>query len=384
MPYESEKVSKIRPSGIRKIFDLAQVLDGVISLGLGDPDFQTPDYIKEAMMEALKEGYTSYSPNLGYPELREKIVQKYHDEYKLDYKIDEICVTCGGAEALLDIFLAFLNPNDEVLVPDPGFLTYSAQITLAGGVPKPVPLLEKNSFKMVPNDMDDLITTKTKMIVLNFPSNPTGAVMNEKELKTIAEMAEENDLLILSDEVYEKIIYDGLKHTCLATLGVQDRTIVVNSFSKTYAMTGWRLGYIVAPSDLMNSIFKVHQMNTACANSAAQMAAASALSSTYEFTNKMVKEFDARRKTIVSGLNKISGIKCVMPRGAFYVFPNIRDTGMSSEEFSEFLIKEVKVATVPGNEFGDYGEGYLRLAYTVSKEKISEALDRISQALSNK
>ncbi len=384
MPYEAEKLSKIRPSGIRKIFDLAQGMEGVISLGLGAPDFQTPQYIKDAMVKALKDGFTSYSPNLGYLELREQIVKKYKIEYDLDYRNDEICITCGAAEALLDVFLAFVNPKEEVLIPDPGFLTYPAQVILAGGIPKPYPLYEKNDFKVDANNLNELITPKTKMLVLNYPSNPTGAVMDEKELKKIAEMAEDNNLLVFSDECYERLIYDGLKHTCLASLGIQDRTIVVNSFSKTFAMTGWRIGYIVAKLELMKSIFKTHQMNTACANSAAQIAVLEGLKSSQDFTTDMVKEFDNRRKIIVNGLNKIPGIKCFMPKGAFYAFPNIEGTGMTSTEFSEYLIEKVKVATVPGNEFGEHGEGYLRLAYTVSGEKLSEALDRISQALSEK
>ncbi|MFX0136158.1 MAG: pyridoxal phosphate-dependent aminotransferase [Candidatus Hodarchaeota archaeon] len=384
MPYEAKKLSKIRPSGIRKIFDLAQGMEGVISLGLGAPDFSTPEPLIEAMIKALKDGYTSYSPNLGYLELREQIVKKYQDEYNLNYESDEICITCGAAEALLDVFLAFLNPKDEVLIPDPGFLTYPAQVILAGGIPKPYPLFEKHDFKIDANNLNELITPKTKMIVLNFPSNPTGAVMEEKELNKVAKIAEDNDLLVFSDECYEKLIYDGLNHVCLASLGIQDRTIVVNSFSKTFSMTGWRIGYIVAKLDLMKSIFKTHQMNTACANSAAQIAVLKGLKSSQDFSTDMVKEFDNRRKIIVNGLNKIPGIKCFMPKGAFYAFPNINGTGMTSPEFSEFLIEKVKVATVPGNEFGDYGEGYIRLAYTVSVEKLSEALDRISHALSEK
>lgn len=382
MPYEAKKLTKIRPSGIRKIFDLAQGMEGVISLGLGAPDMQTPEYIKEAMIQALKDGYTSYSPNLGYIELREEIVKKYKSEYKLDYKPDDVCITCGAAEALLDICLAFINPGEEVLIPDPGFLTYPAQVILAGGIPKPFPLYEKNDFKIDINDLNEAISPKTKMIILNFPSNPTGAVAGEYDLKKVAEIAIDNDLIILSDECYEKLVYDGFKHVCLATLGIQDRTITVNSFSKTFAMTGWRVGYIVTQSELMKSIFKTHQMNTACANSAAQIAVLKGLSSGKDFSQDMVDEFTKRRNILVKGLNDISGIKCFMPKGAFYAFPNIKGTGMTSQEFSEKMIEKVKVATVPGNEFGDQGEGYVRLAYTVGEDKLSEALDRISQALS--
>jgi len=381
MPYEAKKLSKIRPSGIRKIFDLAQGMEGVISLGLGSPDMDTPRYIKDAMIQALNDGYTSYSPNLGYSELREQIVKKYQDDYNLDYKPDEICITCGAAEALLDICLAFINPGNEVLIPDPGFLTYPAQVILAGGIPKPFPLYEKNDFKIDANDLSEQITPKTRMIIINFPSNPTGAVMNETELKKVAEIAEDNNLIILSDECYEKLVYDGFKHVCMASLGVQDRTVVVNSFSKTYAMTGWRVGYIVAKSELMKSIFKTHQMNTACANSAAQIAVFKGLSSGKDFSEDMVKEFDKRRKVLVNGLNKISGIKCFMPRGAFYAFPNIQGTGLTAQEFSEKLIQKAKVATVPGDEFGDNGKGYARLAYTVSESKLIEALERIKNAI---
>ncbi|MHA1785252.1 MAG: pyridoxal phosphate-dependent aminotransferase [Candidatus Helarchaeota archaeon] len=379
---KSEKMKKIKPSGIRRIFDLAQGLEGVISLGLGAPDFDTPENIKNAMIEALKKGFTSYSPNLGFIQLREAICEKYQREYDLKYDPKkEVCVTCGGCEGLFNVFQALIDVKDEVLIPDPGFLTYPAQVIFSGGVPKPYPLRESNDFKINPNELNELITPKTKIIVLNFPNNPTGSIMDESTLKKIVEIATDNDLIILSDEVYEKLVFDNKKHVCLANLGEKERIIILNSFSKTYCMTGWRLGYVLATEEILGSINLVHQMNSACANSAAQMAAVAALEGDQSFTDTIKKEFEERRNIIVDGLNKIKGIKCAKPGGAFYVFPSISNTGMNSHEFSEYLISKVKVATVPGNEFGENGEGYIRMAYTIPKNKIQEALKRISTAL---
>ncbi|NHI93681.1 MAG: pyridoxal phosphate-dependent aminotransferase [Candidatus Lokiarchaeota archaeon] len=384
MKVRAEKLKNIKPSGIRRIFDLAQGLEGVISLGLGAPDFDTPEYIKNEMIKALKEGYTSYSPNPGYIELRNAIVQKYENEYGLNYKPDkEVCVTCGGCEGLFNVFQALIDVKDEVLIPDPGFLTYPAQVILAGGTPKTYPLRESNNFEIDPDELNESITPQTKIIVINFPNNPTGSIMNERKLKKIFEIAEDNDVLILSDEVYEKLVYDRNKHVCLATLGDQDRVIVLNSFSKTYCMTGWRLGYVLACERIINSINLVHQMNSACANSAAQVAAVGALKGDQSFTETIRNEFEERRNIISDGLNKLDGIKCVKPGGAFYVFPNISGTGMNSREFSEHLISTAKVATVPGNEFGELGENHLRLAYTIPKDKIKEALERIKEALAS-
>ncbi len=377
MKIKSERIKNIKPSGIRRIFELAQGLEGVISLGLGAPDMDTPNNIKEAMKNALNEGFTSYSPNMGYLELRNAISEKYENEYGLSYNNEEICVTCGGCEGLLDIFQGLIDKNDEVLIPDPGFLTYPAQITFPGGKPIPYPLKESNNFEIDPEDLNERINTKTKMIVINYPNNPTGAIMDAKKMKSIIQIAADNDLLILSDEVYEKLVYDGKKHICLPTLGEKERIIILNSFSKTYCMTGWRLGYVIAPKEIIKSINLVHQMNSACANSAAQMAAVAALKGDQSFTESIRKEFEERRNIIHKGLNKIDGIRSTKPGGAFYIFPNISETGLTSQQFAEKLISDIKVATVPGDEFGKMGEGYVRMAYTIPKEKIKEAIERI-------
>ncbi|MHC1590519.1 MAG: pyridoxal phosphate-dependent aminotransferase [Candidatus Helarchaeales archaeon] len=381
MKTKSDKLKKIRPSGIRLIFDLAQKMEDVISLGLGAPDFDTPVEIKNAAKKALDEGYTSYSPNLGYLSLREAICEKYKQDYKLEYDPEsEVMITCGGCEGLFNACQAFLDPGDEVIIPDPGFLTYSGQVILAGATPVGLPLKEEDEFEIDIETLKEKITLKTKMIILNFPSNPTGAVMSREKLKAVADLAIDHDLIILSDEVYEVLNYTGNEHVCMASLGTQDRTIVLNSFSKTYCMTGWRLGYLVAPKELVESLNLVHQINTACANSPAQIAAIKALKEVKSFQKSLKEEYQKRRDVIHEGLNSIENISCIKPKGAFYAFPNISQTGMSSVEFSEFLIQKAKVAVVPGDSFGPHGEGFVRVAYTVSIDKLEEALERIKQA----
>ncbi|MBD3229409.1 MAG: aminotransferase class I/II-fold pyridoxal phosphate-dependent enzyme, partial [Candidatus Lokiarchaeota archaeon] len=273
----SNKILRIRPSGIRKMFDLAQGVPDIISLGIGQPDFDTPEYIKKAFKKAVDDGFTGYSPNLGFADLREEIIRKYKEEDDLKYSIDNIIVTCGACESLFNICQAVLNRNDEVLIPDPGFLTYPAQVILAGAKPITYKTYERDGFKINIEEIQKNITPKTKMIILNFPNNPTGAVMKEKELSEIIDLLNKKDILILSDECYEKLIYDDLKHIPISTLGVKNRTFIVNSFSKTYAMTGWRVGYALAPEKYIKPINIVHQMNTACTNSAAQIACVEAL-----------------------------------------------------------------------------------------------------------
>jgi aspartate/methionine/tyrosine aminotransferase len=385
----ASRIKDVKPSGIRRMFDLAQGIEGIISLGIGDPvpAFDTPEFIKEAAKTALDKGFSAYSPNLGFVELREQIVNKYKKEYKLDYGLDEVCVTCGGGEALYLACQALIDPGDEVLIPDPAFLTYPPQVSFSGGHPVRVPVLEENEFCLNPDDLSEKITSKTKMIILNYPSNPTGAMMKRADLKAIAEIAQDHDLFILSDEVYEKLVYDNNKHICMATLAGQDRTIVVNSFSKTFSMTGWRVGYVLANKELTNAMMVIHQMNAVAANSAAQMGCVEGMKNTAEyekFSKGMLASFDERRKILVNGLNKVEGIHCIMPKGAFYSFPNIKGTGMNSYEFSEFLIKKAKVVTIPGNEFGELGEGYVRASYVVPVEKLREALERIEDSLARK
>ena len=380
------KLNKIRPSGIRRMFDLAQGVKNIISLGIGQPDFDTPEFIKEAMKLALDKKYTGYSPNMGYVELREEIVKKYEDEYKLNYSINDIVVTCGGCEALYDICQAILDLDDEVLIPDPGFLTYPAQVILAGARPVPYNVIEDNEFKIDINEVKSKITDKTKMIILNFPSNPTGALMTKDELTELIEMLDKKNIIILSDECYEKLVYDNMKHVCIATLGVKDKTFIVNSFSKSYAMTGWRVGYLLGPNKLISKINLVHQMNTACTNSAAQIACVEALRNkkeSFKFQKEMLSEFDKRRKFVYKEANKIDGISCKLTKGAFYYLLNIKETGMSSQEFSELMLTKAKVVTIPGIEFGEMGEGYVRIAYTINVEKLAEAFNRIKNVLAS-
>ncbi len=382
----ANRIKSIPPSGIRRLFDLAQGVEGIISLGIGDPvpSFDTPEFIKEAAKTALDEGYSAYSPNLGFADLREQIANKYKREYQLDYALDEICVTCGAGEALFVACQALINPGDEVLIPDPAFLTYPPQVSFAGGIPVRVPIYEENEFGVKPEDLQEKITPKTKMLILNFPSNPTGAIMAPSDLKVIAEIAQDQDLFILSDECYEMLAYDNNRHTCLATLGIQERTVVVNSFSKTFSMTGWRVGYALASKEIINAMMITHQMNAVAANSAAQMGCVEGMKNiaAYEkFSDNMLSEFDTRRKTLVNGLNSIEGIQCVMPKGAFYAFPNIQGTGMTSAEFSEVMITKAKVVLVPGNVFGAQGEGYVRASFVASLDQIKEALKRMKEAL---
>ncbi len=385
----ASRMKSVRPSGIRRMFDLAQGVEGIISFGIGDPvpAFDTPAFIKEAAKKALDEGCSAYSPNLGFVQLREQIVNKYKIEYGLDYSLDDVCVTCGGGEALYLACQALIDPGDEILIPDPAFLTYPPQVSFAGGRPIRVPIYENNEFYINPDDLLNYITPKTKVIILNFPSNPTGAVMKRDDLKAIAEIAQDHDLYIISDEVYEKLVYDKNQHTCMAALGVQDRTVVVNSFSKTFSMTGWRVGYSLANKEITNAMMVIHQMNAVAANSSAQMGCVEGMKNTTEykkFATRMLAEFDKRRKLLVNGLNRIEGIHCLMPKGAFYAFPNITGTGKTSYEFSEFLITKAKVVVIPGNEFGDLGEGYVRASYVASMNQIKEALERIEEALSHK
>ncbi len=385
----ANRIRNVPPSGIRRLFDLAQGVKGIISLGIGDPvpAFDTPDFIKEAAKKALDEGYSAYSPNLGFVELRELICKKYNEEFGLDYALDEVCVTCGAGEALYLACQALLDPGDEVLIPDPGFLTYPVQVSFAGGHAVAVPIYEDNDFNLRAEDIQEKISPKTKMLILNFPSNPTGAVMSTSDLKGIAEIVQDHDLYLLSDECYEKLVYDNHTHTCLASLGIQDRTIVVNSFSKTFSMTGWRVGYSLANKEITNAMMIIHQMNAVAANSSAQMGCVAGLKDQPEyekFLTNMISEFDKRRKLLVNGLNSIDGIQCLMPKGAFYTFPCIKDIGMTSAEFSELMVTEAKVVMVPGQIFGKNGEGYVRASFVASLDQIKEALGRIEQTLANK
>jgi len=377
--YISEKVNTLPPSGIRKFFDLIASMEGVISLGVGEPDFVTPWQIREAAIYSLEKGYTMYTSNKGMPELREELAKYLQSRHGLSYDPDnEILITVGVSEALDLAMRAILNPGDEVIMPDPCYVAYPACVALAGGVPILVPTTEENSFKITADDIESRITQRTKAILIGYPANPTGAVVPKEELIQIAELAKRYNLLLISDEVYGQLVY-GVEHTCLATLPeMRERTILLNGFSKAYAMTGWRIGYVVSSKDITGAMTKIHQYTMLCASIMGQMAAIEALKAGDSEVQSMIREYDRRRRVIVKGLRDI-GLSCFEPKGAFYAFPSIKITGMTSEEFAEKLLWEEKVAVVPGSAFGQYGEGYVRCCYAASLPEIEEALKRIGR-----
>jgi aspartate/methionine/tyrosine aminotransferase len=379
----AKRLKYIKPSGIRRFFALAKDTPNIINLSVGEPDFVSPSYALEAGWKAANEGKTHYAPTNGIPELLEALAKKAYLEYALDYDPNsEIVVTVGGTEAIFSALIGLINPGDEVLIPNPGFVCYEPCVVLAGGVPVSVPVLEKNGFKPSVDDVMSLITKKSRVIILNYPNNPTGAVLSFNEMGDLAKTAVEHDLIVISDEVYEKILYDGAKHYCAATFpGMRERTLVVNSFSKTYAMTGLRVGFVYGPDELISPLWLVHQYNVACVNSLAQYIALAALNGSESFLTEMVREFDRRRHLVYERLNEIEGFNCTLPKGAFYVFPNIKRVGMPSEKIAEFLIQKAHVVTVPGSAFGCYGENYLRISYAAAYEQLEEALDRIGRSI---
>jgi aminotransferase len=379
----AKRLERIKPSGIRRFFALAQEIPNVINLSVGEPDFTPPTHALDAGWRAAKEGKTHYAPTNGIPELREALVQKIHRDYDLSYDPNsEILITVGGTEAIFLALFGLINPGDEVLIPDPGFVCYEPGVLLAGGVPVHIPLHEEKEFKPSVDDVTSLVTDKSCVIILNYPNNPTGAVLSYDEVAVLAKIAVERDMIVISDEVYEKIIYDGAKHYCLATFpGMRERTLVVNSFSKTYAMTGLRTGYVYGQKELISPLWLVHQYTVACANSLTQYVGLAALRGPQDFVKGMVREFDRRRLLVYKRLNEIEGFNCALPKGAFYVFPCIKDFGMSSEEFVEFLAKEAHVTMVPGSAFGNYGEGYIRISYAAAYEQLEEALNRIEKSV---
>lgn len=357
-------------------------LKDAIFLNVGEPDFTTPKHIIEAAKKALDEGFTHYSTDRGFPELRETIAEKLRKEKRIDVNpADGIIVTAGGAEANWVALMALVNPGDEVLIPSPYYPPFSTVVRLAGGAPIPVPLREELGFAWDPEDLEKRVTKKTKILLVNSPNNPTGGVQDEECIKALAEIAQAHDLIVVSDEVYEAFIYDEEKpHSIAAIPGMEERTIVTNSFSKTYAMTGWRVGFVAGRPEFISQMLKIHYATAICASAIAQRAAIAALTGPQDCVREMTGEYDLRRKIIVDGLNKIHGFKCTMPKGAFYVFPNIKGFGMPSEEFAKFLVKEARVVTVNGSAFGPDGEGYLRISYAASTENIKEALKRIKEA----
>jgi aminotransferase len=379
----STTVRDMPPSGIRKFFDIVVGMEDVISLGVGEPDFPTPWHIREACIYSLEGGHTSYTSNKGLIELREILAESAEKDLGLEYDPEEeILITTGVSEAVDLAFRATLNPGDEVIVPQPCYVAYVPDILLAGGVPKPVATRLSEEFKLRPEDFKDAITEKTKALVLSYPNNPTGAIMTREDLEEIADLVVENDLLVISDEVYDKLTYGG-KHASFAQLeGMRERTVLLNGLSKSCAMTGWRIGYALGDPAIIGAMTKVHQYTMLCAPTMAQVAAVEALRRGDAEVKAMKREYDRRRRLFVSELERL-GLPCFEPKGAFYAFPSIEGTGLSSEEFAEQLLKEQKVAAVPGNAFGESGEGFIRCSYATSREEILEAVDRIERFLAD-
>ena len=377
--HTSQRANQISPSGIRKFFDLLTSIEGVISLGVGEPDFATPWHICEAAIKSLEKGYTMYTSNLGMPELRQELSRYLKENYNLEYDPDnELLITVGVSEALDLAMRAMLDPGDEVIMPDPCYVSYNPCVILAGGTPIMVPANEETNFEISAADIEARVTRQTKAILIGYPANPTGAVMTRDKLAQIAEVARRHQLLVISDEIYAKLVY-GVEHTCLATLPkMKEHTILLGGFSKTYAMTGWRIGYAAAPREIIAAMTKIHQYTLMCAPTMAQVAAIEALKSGEDSAAEMVEEYNRRRLIIVKGLNDI-GLPCFEPKGAFYAFPSIKGSGMTSEEFAERLLIEEKVAVVPGSAFGQCGEGYVRCCYATSLADIEEALSRMKR-----
>lgn len=371
--------------GMTKIEESLRIIEqhpDIISLGAGEPDFPAPPNVIKSAEKFLERGYTHYSPLQGRLELREELVKKLKKDNGIHANPDEIIVTCGSKEAILLTVLSLVNPKEEVVIPDPGYIAYRPIVELIGGIAKSLPLREEDGFEVHPEILKKSITRKTKLIIINTPSNPTGTVLSKKILEEVADIAIDKNLMIMSDEAYEKLIYDNSKHVSIGSLnGMQDRVITIQSFSKTYAMCGFRVGYAVANTDLIKEMKEFKICTTLAAPTFAQLAAVEALKNSSNYTKMMLKQYDRRRKLIVKRLNEIPRMSCTVPKGAFYAFPNIKNYKMSSDKFSDFLLKKAKVVGIPGTEFGKYGEGYIRFSYATAYKRLVEALNRIENSL---
>lgn len=378
----SDRVKAVKPSGIRRFFDVAASMPDAISLGVGEPDFETPWQIRRAGIESLERGHTFYTSNWGLAELRSQIAALARRKYGLCYDPNkEILVTVGGSEAIDNALRAVLNPGDEVLIPEPSFVCYTPLTQMAGAVPVPLPTRAEDEFRLTADRLRAAITPKTKVLVLPYPNNPTGAVMRRQDLEAIAAVLRDTNILVISDEIYCSLVYGPERHTCFAELdGMKERTIVVDGFSKSYAMTGWRLGWAMGPSEIMRHICKIHQFGIMSAPTTAQFAGIEALRSGDDDVERMRNQYDIRRRYLLGELRNM-GLPCFEPQGAFYMFPSIQSTGLSSEEFCECLLKEQKVAVVPGNAFGASGEGHVRISYSYSINHLHEACARIRKFL---
>ncbi len=376
----SKRVSGLKPSGIRKFFDIAATMKEVISLGVGEPDFTTPRPILEAGVRSLRAGQTHYTSNAGKFELRQAVADHLKDLYKVRYDPEnEIIITVGVSEALYLVMNALLDPGDEVIIPTPCFVSYQAEVLLAGGVPVEIPSCPEDNFQLDPEKIRRAITRRTKVIFIGYPNNPTGAVASRQILAEVAKIAEEKDLLIVSDEIYDRLVYDH-QHVCVPALdeATRRRTILLGGFSKDYAMTGWRIGYACGPSDILKGMVRIHQYTIMSAPTTAQDAALIALADGEKHVQKMLAEYGRRRRLIVDGLNRL-GLTTFEPHGAFYAFPNVTASGMDDETFAETLLHEEHVAVVPGNAFGPGGEGFVRCCYATAYEQIEEALQRMER-----
>ncbi|MBP1156811.1 MULTISPECIES: aminotransferase class I/II-fold pyridoxal phosphate-dependent enzyme [unclassified Paenibacillus] len=375
--YLAPLVREIPPSGIRKFFDLVSGSKDIISLGVGEPDFSTPWHVREACVYSLERGNTKYTPNSGLPELREAIAEYLYESFHVPYEpSDEVLVTVGGSEAIDLALRALVTQGDEILIPEPCYISYSPITRIGGGIPVGIETFAKDGFKLTAEALKAVLTPRSKVLILCYPSNPTGGIMTYEDWLPIAKIVEENDLIVISDEIYAELTYDQ-KHVSFASMpGMRDRTILVSGFSKAFAMTGWRMGYACGHRDLISAMLKIHQYTVMCAPSMGQVAALEALKHGLEEKDRMVESYNQRRRLVVQGFREI-GLQCHEPQGAFYAFPSIQATGLSSEEFAERLILEAKVAAVPGNVFGLGGEGFVRCSYATSVNQLIEAIDRI-------
>lgn len=376
----ADKVAAMPPSGIRKFFDIANEMKGAISLGVGEPDFETPWHIREEGIYTLEKGRTVYTANAGLLELRKEICNYLKRRCDLDYEAKtQVLVTVGASEGIDVALRTVINPGEEVIVIEPSYVSYKPCIVLAGGVPVIINTKAENQFRLTAEELTNAITSKTKAIILPYPNNPTGAIMEKEDLEKIAEVLKDKNILVISDEIYSELTYSGKKHISIASIdGMYEKTVVLNGFSKAYAMTGWRLGYAVGPKEIIKQMTKVHQYAIMCAPTTSQYAAIEALKNGDSDVEEMVNSYDARRRLLVDGFRKM-GLDCFEPLGAFYVFPGIQKTGLSTDEFVMKLLEEQKVAVVPGTAFGECGEGFVRCSYAYSVDTLKEALERIGR-----
>lgn len=380
----NDNIKSLKPSGIRRFFDIANCMENVLSLSIGEPDFNTPWHVRQAGIDSLEKGKTYYSPNRGFVELRKSITNYFNRRFNVKYNYeDEVLVTVGGSEAIDLCVRVLVGKGDEVLIPQPSFVCYEPITIMAGGKPVIIETKENDNFKLTAKNLEDHITKNTKLLILPYPNNPTGAVMRKEELEEIAKIIKKYNLLVLSDEIYGELTYGNERHVTFSSIDeMRERTIIVSGFSKTYAMTGWRLGFALGPKDIIDNMTKLHQFSIMSSPTTSQYAAIEALNNGDNDIESMKSQYDLRRRFIVDGFRKM-GLYCFEPEGAFYVFPCIRSTGLTSNEFCEELLKKEKVAIIPGTAFGDCGEGFVRVSYSYSINHIKEALKRIERFISN-